>query len=122
MKRQHRIRHEFVDLIPEKVEQGVLYVSIKYATAVHSCCCGCGSRVVTPLSPDDWWLLFDGETVSLEPSIGNWNYVCQSHYVIRRDRVLWCFDFDCRETEDKRSKCTYSGCREDRRPECNSGW
>lgn len=109
MKRRHRICHEFVGFIPEKLEQGVLYVSIEYATAVHSCCCGCGSRVVTPLSPNDWFLLFDGKTVSLEPSIGNWNYPCQSHYVIRRDRVLWCLDFDCKETEDKRQKRTLFG-------------
>lgn len=81
--------HEFVEFIPESVEEGVVYVSIPYATAVHKCFCGCGREVVTPLSPVDWQLTFDGKTISLNPSIGSWALPCQSHYFIRRDRVLW---------------------------------
>src|SRR2546426_8011716 len=83
------VKHEFVELIPEILEEGTLYVSIPYATAVHKCCCGCGREVVTPLSPTDWELRFDGKTVSLDPSIGSWALPCQSHYWIRRDRVIW---------------------------------
>ena len=30
-----------------------------------------------------------GETISLDPSIGNWNFRCQSHYWIRRNRAIW---------------------------------
>jgi hypothetical protein len=67
---------------------GVVYVSISYATAVHRCCCGCGGEVVTPLSPTDWTLIFDGEAIS-RPSIGNWSFSCQSHYWIRRNTVEW---------------------------------
>jgi hypothetical protein len=78
------IRHEFVDLIPDALEDGVLYVSVQYATALHLCCCGCGSEVVTPLSPTDWSLTFDGDTVSLRPSIGNYSFPCRSHYFITR--------------------------------------
>lgn len=81
--------HEFVDAIPEKVEPGKLYVSIEYATVVHSCVCGCGMEVVTPLTPTDWNLIFDGETVSLSPSIGNWSFPCRSHYWIRRGEIQW---------------------------------
>jgi len=88
MIRQHRIEHRFVNSIPRKLEPGVLYVSIECATAIHSCCCGCGEEVVTPLTPTDWTLFFDGETVSIWPSIGNWNYACQSHYVIERNKVV----------------------------------
>lgn len=83
------IRHRFVECIPETLEPEVLYVSICHTTAVHSCCCGCGREVVTPLSPTDWKLVFDGESVSLHPSIGNWNFPCRSHYWIRNDRVEW---------------------------------
>lgn len=83
------LRHEFVESIPDVVQPGTVYVSIVYATAVHKCCCGCGQEVVTPLSPTDWKLVFDGETVSLDPSIGNWSFPCQSHYWITRDRVRW---------------------------------
>lgn len=31
-----------------------------------------------------WTLIFDGDTVSLDPSIGNWSFHCQSHYLIVR--------------------------------------
>ena len=31
---------------------------------------------------------FDGETVSLRPSIGNWTLKCRSHYVIDRGKVI----------------------------------
>lgn len=83
------LRYEFVEFVPEDISQGVLYISIPYATAVHLCCCGCGHEVVTPLSPTDWRLIFDGTTVSLDPSIGNWSFDCQSHYFIKRNRVEW---------------------------------
>ncbi len=74
------VRHKFVDVVPGQLERETLYVSIPFATAAHLCLCGCGHEVVTPLSPTDWRLIFDGATVSLEPSIGNWSYPCQSHY------------------------------------------
>lgn len=83
-----RLEHRFVKHIPECLEPGVLYVSIEYASAAHSCCCGCGEEVVTPFTPTDWKMTFDGETISLWPSVGNWNLRCRSHYVIDRGRVL----------------------------------
>lgn len=43
--------------------------------------------MVTPLTPTDWKLIYDGETVSLSPSIGNWSFACLSYYWIRNDRV-----------------------------------
>ncbi len=83
------ISHEFVEYIPPDLEDGVLYVSIPYATAVHLCACGCGNKVVTPISPAQWQLLYDGKSVSLTPSIGNWQFPCHSHYWIRRDKIKW---------------------------------
>lgn len=83
------IRHQFVEFVPEHLEDGVVYVSIQYATVVHLCCCGCGSEVVTPLSPAQWSLVYDGRTVSLDWSVGNWSLPCQSHYWIDRDQVVW---------------------------------
>jgi len=87
--RRSEIRHEFVDLIPDDLVEGTIYISVPYATVVHECCCGCGNEVVTPLSPTDWKLIYDGETVSLSPSIGSWSLPCRSHYWIRRNRVMW---------------------------------
>lgn len=83
------IRPEFVDFIPPVLQPGVIYISERYHTASHLCACGCGEKVVTPLSPADWELTLDGGTVSLYPSIGNWNYACRSHYWIRRNQIIW---------------------------------
>ena len=83
------LTHEFVEFIPSQLKEGRLYISLEYASAAHKCCCGCGKEVVTPLSPTDWKLIFDGKTVSLDPSIGNWSFPCQSHYWIRNNFVKW---------------------------------
>jgi hypothetical protein len=83
-----RLEHRFVKHIPDSLDNGVFYISMEYATAAHRCCCGCGEEVVTPFSPTDWKLTFDGETVSLWPSIGNWTLPCRSHYVIDRSRAI----------------------------------
>jgi len=88
MLRYAKLDHRFVQYVPEGLEPGVLYISMEYATAAHSCCCGCGLHVITPFSPTDWKMTFDGETVSLWPSIGNWNFPCRSHYIIRNSRVV----------------------------------
>jgi hypothetical protein len=81
------LQHKFVNEIPTALEQGILYISMEYSTAIHLCVCGCGNEVVTPFSPTDWKITFDGETVSLEPSIGNWNFPCQSHYYINHNVI-----------------------------------
>jgi hypothetical protein len=81
------LRHEFVRYIPADLADGVLYVSIEYKVAVHRCCCGCGEKVVTPLSPAGWEVTFDGASVSLWPSIAGG--ACNSHYIIRRCDVIW---------------------------------
>lgn len=86
---QHpRLSPQYVHFVPKKLEVGVLYVSVEYTVAVHLCCCGCGNKIVTPLDPGGWKLIFDGETVSLRPSIGNWQIPCRSHYIIDRNEEL----------------------------------
>jgi len=81
------LQHKFVEFIPDVLEDGILYISIEYCTAIHKCVCGCGNEVVTPLSPNDWELTFNGKSVSLYPSIGNWNFDCKSHYWIKNSIV-----------------------------------
>lgn len=85
----YQIRPQFSEFIPDKLEDGVLYISERYKTASHKCACGCGEEVVTPLSPVEWQLRKEGDLVSLHPSIGNWNYACRSHYWIRRNAIHW---------------------------------
>lgn len=106
------LEHRFVRTVPRELDPSVLYISMDYATAVHSCCCGCGERVVTPLTPTDWRMTFDGDTVSLSPSVGNWNQKCRSHYVIQRGRVLesgpWSeAQIDAERRRDKKAKAAH---------------
>lgn len=98
------LQHKFVDFIPDTIEDGVLYVSIKYCTTIHKCVCGCGNEVVAPLSPTDWKLTFDGKTISLSPSIGNWNFECQSHYWITKNKIRFAAKWDREEIQDGRDK------------------
>ena len=83
------MNHEFVEFIPEQLDEGVIYVSFEHRTAIHKCCCGCKNEVVTPFSPTDWNIKFNGESISLSPSIGNWNFPCRSHYWIKNNQVEW---------------------------------
>lgn len=112
--RHHTLQHRFVRNAPRELEPGVLFISMEYATAVHSCCCGCGERVVTPFTPTDWRMTFDGESVTLNPSVGNWNQDCRSHYVIERNRVIECGQWSDAHVEaerrrDKLAKAEYYG-------------
>ncbi|EQD77659.1 hypothetical protein B1B_00946 [mine drainage metagenome] len=102
--RLRTIRPEFVEFVPEVLAPGVLYISIPFATATHSCACGCAEKVVTPIRPTDWSVIWDGETVSLDPSIGNWSFPCQSHYWIRRNRLVWAGRWSREDIEAGREK------------------
>lgn len=102
----------FVKGVPRILEPGILYVSMEYGTVVHSCCCGCGLEVVTPLTPTDWRLTFDGEAISLWPSVGNWNLPCRSHYLIQGNRVIEAGSWnkaqiDAERRRDKAAKARY---------------
>jgi len=103
MSRVTTLTHEFVEFIPDTMEEGRLYISIACATVAHKCCCGCGKEVVTPLNPTDWKLIFDGRTVSLDPSIGNWGFPCRSHYWIRNNGVRWASRWSHGQIEHGRS-------------------
>ena len=90
--KHNSISHQFVDAIPSQLDDSTLYISLEFATAVHLCRCGCGLEVVTPISPTDWKMTFDGVSISLHPSIGNWSFPCRSHYWIRNNRIQWAGD------------------------------
>lgn len=102
--RHTQLEHCFVEYIPERLDSGVLYISMEYATAAHRCCCGCGKEVITPFTPTDWSMTFNGETVSLSPSIGNWNFSCRSHYFIRHGQVIEASTWDDEQIKSNRRK------------------
>jgi hypothetical protein len=60
--------------------------------------------VVTPLTPTDWSLTFNGEDVSLHPSVGNWEQACRSHYVLKLGRVIEHGDCTQAEIEGSRTR------------------
>lgn len=104
MTRRRILALKFVDVVPEELCPETIYVSTKYATVVHECACGCGHEIVTPLSPKDWKFVFDGETVSLYPSIGNWSLPCRSHYWIKRNTIRWAADWSEVQVEAARRR------------------
>jgi hypothetical protein len=81
-----KLSHKFVKNIPDAIECAVLYIS--------------------------WKLTFDGKTISLYPSIGNWSLRCQSHYWITNSEVEWAPKWSRERIErgrkeEKRDKETY---------------
>lgn len=86
--RLRSVEPAFVTYVPGELEQGRLYISMEYSTAVHLCACGCRAKTVTPLASDGWTLTFNG-AVTLRPSVGNGQSSCHSHYLITRDAVEW---------------------------------
>lgn len=88
------MKHKFVEYMPEKLLDDVLYISTEFNLAKHKCACGCGKEIVTSLSPVGWTLIYNGDTVSLKPSIGNWQQPCKSHYYITKDEIVWLSSFE----------------------------
>lgn len=49
-------------------------------------------------------MTFDGETITLYPSIGNWSFPCQSHYWITNNKVRWAPKWTKEEIEEGRNE------------------
>jgi len=119
--KQTQLSPEFVEFIPEQLANSVLYISKRYKTAAHKCCCGCGEEVITPLNPTDWSLRLEGDLVTLHPSIGNWSFACKSHYWIRKSKVVWSYQMTQKEIEHGRAvnrniKNVYFGSEDTKKP------
>ena len=98
------LQYKFVETIPIVLEEGCIYISMKYKTAIHKCVCGCGNDVVTPFTPTDWKITFDGRSITLYPSIGNWNFECKSHYLIVKNEIIHCSRWTPDEIDTGRKK------------------
>ncbi len=92
--KDRELRPLFVEQFPDEFESEILYVSMQYAICGHLCACGCGERVITPLSPTQWKLVYNGESVTLYPSIGNYAFACQSHYFLTNGKIVWVCECD----------------------------
>lgn len=89
MKRPMVLAHKFVISIPNVLNERTHHVSVDYATVVYKFCCGCRRKVVTPLTPTNWTLIYEGVSILLDPSIGNGSFKCRSHYWMSRSTVRW---------------------------------
>jgi hypothetical protein len=74
---------------PQNLAPGILYLAEEFGAVAHLCACGCGAIVRTPLDDTEWSLEQTEEGPSLNPSVGNWQEPCQSHYWIVRGKVIW---------------------------------
>ncbi len=95
---------EFVESAPDLLKERTLYISIPYSTALHLCPCGCNEEVVTKIAPHRWRMTYDGESISLYPSIGNWSLPCQSHYWIKKNRIIWADSWSAEKIEKNRKR------------------
>lgn len=102
--KQTAITPKYVDNIPEKLSEGMLYICERYNIAAHKCCCGCGEEVITPLTPADWLIKNENGLITLFPSIGNWSFACKSHYWIKQNKVVWSGLMSNKEIERVRAK------------------
>lgn len=98
-----KLQHKFVDYIPETIENDTLYISLDFGTVVHNCACGCGNEVNTPLSPIHWKMIYNGEAITLKPSIGNWSFECKSHYWITNNIVEWSYKWSKSKIQKNRN-------------------
>lgn len=80
----------FGETIPHlaDMDDRTLYVSMRFATLSHLCPCGCGRLVDVTLDPETRSLTYDGEFLTLRPSIGV-KFPCRSHYSIIRNSIVW---------------------------------
>lgn len=88
--------------IPKELEEGIFYFSKEFETASHLCPCGCKNKIVTPIGPVDWLLEERNGTVSLYPSIGNWQIPCRSHYWIKNGGIVWARQWSIKEIKEGR--------------------
>ena len=96
----NKVKVEFVDKIPSKLAFGILYVCINCNVIVHKCACGCGEKTVTPIDKKYGWIMkYDGQTITLRPSIGNFNMRCKSHYYITDNRIEWLEEYKLEESK-----------------------
>ncbi len=83
----------YVNRVPDSLENGKIYIyDFPHYLAVHLCACGCKQEVVTPLgSSDGWELTKNKDSVTIRPSIGNFNgeKPHHAHYYITNNQIEW---------------------------------
>ena len=106
----------------------MLYVAEEFGAALHLCACGCGIKVSTPLLPTEWTLCESSNGPSLQPSVGNWQLPCRSHYLIDDGEILWLGEWSGeqvvagRKSEEMRRSAHYETLARNRRKPVRQFW
>ena len=112
----------WVEDMPEAMEPSKVYISPKHALTEHLCACGCEAEVSLPLACSEWKIIYDGDTVSIRPSIGNWRLPCRSHYVIRKNKTVWCASWTVEEIAAGRKEDRLERQRDMRKRQKERSW
>jgi hypothetical protein len=75
----------------QDMEEGKVYISMRYRTSAHKCMCGCGELTIMPIGDKGvrWLLTENNGRVTFAPSVANWGFSCRSHYYITDNNVKW---------------------------------
>ena len=84
------VRVEFVEVMPENKEYGVLYISKRFNLVICLCPDGCGYEAVMPLKPKayGWDYKEQDGKVTLSPSVAN-DCPNKAHFFIRDNKIIW---------------------------------
>jgi hypothetical protein len=99
--------------MPQDLEPGILYYSEEFKVSGHLCPCGCGNKVITPIGLNGWSFSQQKGFATLDPSLGNWELPCRSHYWIIKNQVFWADQWNSRQInagrkrEEKKQKVYY---------------
>jgi hypothetical protein len=96
----------FVTAFPNPMTPGELYISTTYNTCGHLCARGCGTEVITPLSPAGWSITYDGHGIWMRPSVGTGRPECGSHYWIVNNHIRWAAPMSARHSSAARASDT----------------
>jgi len=81
-----KFRYQQVDRIPPQLQEGVVYHTKEFELGGLLCACGCGHRI-TLLVPDSHEVWSEDGYATIEPSIGVFDALCKSHFIIGRGDV-----------------------------------
>ena len=82
-------KHKFIRYMPDKIQPGIIYITVFYGQITFRCPCVRGEvikRILKPGQVNPFWFEFDGHTVTLGPQIVS--VQCQTHFRIINNKVV----------------------------------
>ena len=99
----------FVDWMPNKRKENIIYISNRGRLIIHNCFCGCGEGVPITIGKigkhNNWtYSLNDKKEITIFPSIAT-GLKCGSHYFIRDNKVVWSNPISREEVQKRLKSC-----------------